>query len=146
MRYSERTIRSVATTAVDAVLAFGGIVAVVFPIIALADAVLGSPLGARVLVVSALAGVVGAVPYVSFDWSLGRLARFVGATLATSFGWLVVVGAVLSVLGVPVPAGDRRPFLYAGLLAVATGYTVVYSDAVDASFESRDASSFENWS
>jgi hypothetical protein len=146
MRHSERTSRSFTTTAIDAVLAFSGIVAVVFPITALADAVLGSPLGARVLVVSALAGVIGAVPYASFDWSLGRLARFVGATLATSFGWLVVVGAVLSLLGVPVPAGDRRPFLYAGLLAIATGYTVVYSDAVDATFESRDASSFENWS
>lgn len=146
MRYSDRTVRSVATTAIDALLAFSGIVAVVFPITALADAALGSPLGARVLVVSALAGVIGAVPYVSLDWSLGRLARFVGVTVGTSFGWLVVVGAVLSLLGVPVPAGDRRPFLYAGLLALATAYGVVYSDAVDASFASRDASSFENWS
>lgn len=144
MRQAELDVRSATTTALEAVVAFTGIVAVVFPITALADAVLGSPLGARVLAVTLAAGVFGAIAAVTFDWSLRRLANFVGVALASSFGWLVVVGAVMSLLGVTIPAGDRRPFLYAGLLALATAYVGVYGDAVDATIESNDTSSFQN--
>lgn len=53
------------TTAADATLAFVGIVVVVFPIAALADAVLGSPLGANVWLVAIAAGIVGAYPHVA---------------------------------------------------------------------------------
>lgn len=64
--------------------------------------------------------------------------------LTSGFGWLVVVGAAMSVAGVAVPAGDRRPFLYATLLAVATSYVTVYSDAVDVPSPSGDTSSVGN--
>ncbi|NHN40185.1 hypothetical protein G9C85_00860 [Halorubellus sp. JP-L1] len=130
------------TTAVDAALAFAGIVAIVFPITALADAVLGSPLGRGVLFASFAAGALGAAGFVTTDRSLTRLAKFLGFSFASGFGWLVVVAAVMTAFGVAIPAGDRRPFLYAGLLALATGYTFVYGDAVDATFESGDPSSF----
>ncbi|MFC6955157.1 hypothetical protein [Halorubellus litoreus] len=130
------------TTAVDAALAFLGVVAIVFPISALADAVLGSPLGARVWFVAGAAGLVGAVAFAARDLSLGRLAKFIGVTAASSFAWLVAVAAVMTLAGVAIPAGDRRPFLYAGLLALATAYVGVYSDAVDVDYEHGSASSF----
>lgn len=142
MPHAEQYVRSAATMAVEFVLAFIGIVVVVFPITALADATLGSPLGADVLALTFVAGVVGATPYATRGWSHRRLARFVGVTMASAFGWLVVVGAVLSLLGVAAPAGDRRPFLYAGLLSLATAYVGVYSDAVALSLESGQTSSF----
>ncbi len=130
------------TTAVDAVLGCLGVVAIVFPIAALADAVLGSPLGARVWLVAGAAGVLAAVAFAAREPSLGRLAKFVGVAFGSSFGWLVAVAAVMSLMGVAIPAGDREPFLYAGLLALATAYVGVYSDAVDVDYESGSASSF----
>jgi hypothetical protein len=128
--------------AVEFVIAFTGIVVIVFPTAALADATLGSPLGANVLLLTLVAGVVGATPYATRDWSFRRLARFVGVTMVSAFGWLVVVGAVLSLLSVGIPAGDRRPFLYAALLSLATAYVSVYSDTVELSLESGETSSF----
>lgn len=130
------------TTAVDAALAFAGVVAIVFPIAALADAVLGSPLGTRVWFVAGAAGVLGAAAFATRELSLVRLAKFIGVTFACSFGWLVAVAAVMTLAGVAIPAGDRSPFLYAGLLALATAYPVVYGDRVDLSVESGDASTF----
>ena len=130
------------TTAVDAALAFVGIVAIAVPITALADAVLGSPLGAGVWLVAGAAGAFGATAFAVRDLSLARLAKFVGVSFASSFGWLVAVAAVMSLAGVAIPAGDRRPFLYAGLLALATAYVGVYSDAVAVDYESGSASSF----
>lgn len=130
------------TTAVDAVLAFLGIVAIVFPITALADAVLGSPLGARVWLVAGAVGLAGAAAFATRDRSLSRLAAFLGVTVASSFAWLVVVAAVMTLAGVAIPAGDRRPFLYAGLLALASAYAGIYSDAVDVDHERGSASSF----
>lgn len=143
MERTELDVRSSTTTAVDATLAFVGVVAIVFPITALADAVLGSPLGARVWLVAGAAGLVGAVAFAARDLSLARLAKFVGMTVATSFGWLVAVAAVMTLAGVAIPAGDRRPFLYAGLLALATAYVGIYSDAVDVDYQRGSASSFE---
>jgi predicted RecA/RadA family phage recombinase len=142
MERAERIVRASIPTAVAAALSFMGVVAIVFPITALADAVLGSPLGARVLVASAVAGAVGAGAFVARDASLARFAKFIGVTYATSFGWLVAVGAAMSIAGVAIPAGDRTPFLYAGLLALATAYSVAYGDRVAVSFESGDASTF----
>lgn len=112
-------------------LAFLGCIVVVFPTAALVDGVVGSPLGADVVGLTAAFGLLGAAVYFHRELSVKRLWRFIGIAVLTGFAWLVVVGAGFNLLGAAIEAGDRRPFLYAWLLALATAYTTTYADVAD---------------
>lgn len=123
--------RQVIDTTTTMVLAFLGCIVVVFPTAALVDGVVGSPLGAGVVGLSTAIGLLGAVLFVHRELSTTRLWRFIGIAVLTGLAWLILVGAGMSLTGTAIHAGDRRPFLYAWLLALATGYTTVYADFVD---------------
>jgi len=131
MNRTEYDVRKALDTAADLGLAFLGIVVVVFPTAALADGILGDPLGSGVLGLTAVVGVLGASLFVDRGWSHGNFGRFVGITVVTMPFWLLGVGGMMSLLGVDAPAGSREPFLLAWLFGLATAYVRVYADRVD---------------
>ncbi|MFC4406486.1 hypothetical protein [Haloarchaeobius iranensis] len=130
----ERTghdVRSALDTAADFALAFLGIVVIAFPTTALADGILGDPLGRGVLGLTAVVGVLGASLFVRRGWSHSSFGGLIGITVCTMPFWLLGVGGMMSLLGIDAPAGSREPFLLALLFGLATGYIRVYSDRVD---------------
>jgi hypothetical protein len=114
-----------------AVQACFGLAFIVFPTAALADHVLGSPLGSAVLVLTGVLAAMGTIPFVTGETSTVRLGPYLGIGVLAGLGWLILVAAGMQLVGMTIEAGDRRPFLYAWLLALATAYPLLYSDAVD---------------
>jgi hypothetical protein len=131
MKRTGHDVRSALDTATDFALAFLGIVVIAFPTTALADGILGDPLGPGVLGLTAVVGVLGASLFVDRGWSHASFGRLVGITVVTMPFWLLGVGGMMSLLGIAAPAGSREPFLLALLFGLATGYIRVYSDRVD---------------
>ncbi|WP_256297813.1 hypothetical protein [Haloarchaeobius salinus] len=131
MERTEHDVRGTLDTATDLTLAFLGIVVVAFPTAALADGILGDPLGPGVLALTAAVGVLGAALFVDRGWSHRSFARFIGLTVVSMPFWLLGVGTMMSLLGVEAPAGSREPFLLAWLFGLATAYVRVYADRVD---------------
>lgn len=131
MEHTDHSVRAVFEPALEFALAFLTVVALVFPTAALVDGVLGDPIGAVGVPLTAAVGVVASYPFVTGRWSLRRLARSLGITVVTMPFWLLVAGSALSLLHVAMPAGGRGPFLFAWLLGLATAYVRVYADRVE---------------
>lgn len=131
MRKIERDVQSLIGDSLDAVQAFLGIAAIVFTTAALADHVLGSPLGSGVLALTGVVAAAGTVAFVTFDASPARLGAFIAYAILAALGWLILVAGGMQLVGMTIEAGDRQPFLYAWFLALATSHALVYSRAID---------------
>ncbi len=127
MGTAERGLVSWVSATVDFLLAACGFTIVLYPMVSLGNAVLGSPASASTvnLVIGVLA-VGGAYPVVAGDWSLGQLGEYVFVLTASAFGWGLLGMAVILVSGRTFAGSNPIPQATVWAAASLTAYIVVY--------------------
>lgn len=127
MATADQGLASWLSATLDVILAGIGFVLVLYPMISLGNAVLGSPVTASTvnLIVGVLA-LGGAYPVVAGDWSLGQLGEYVFVLLASAIGWGVIGMLVVLASGVTLAGSNRVPQAVVWSAAYLTAYIVVY--------------------
>lgn len=108
-----------------AVLAFGFIW---YPMVSLANAILGAPASSSL--VNGVVGVLalgGAYTVIAGDWALGgQIGEYVFALIASAFGWGFIGLLVIFLSGISVAGDNPVPEAMMWAAAYLTAYIVVY--------------------
>ncbi|WP_458208687.1 hypothetical protein [Haladaptatus sp. NG-SE-30] len=124
---AERGVVSWVSATVDFLLAVFGFIVVLYPMISLGNAVLGSPASASTVnVIIGVLAVGGAYPVVAGDWSLGQLGEYVFVLTASAFGWGLLGMLVILVSGRTIAGSNPVPQAIVWAAASLTAYLIVY--------------------